>query len=118
MPTVAAFVAIQDPNLTIPDPKSGLPVSDRHFLFDLPDVSGGRRGVLFFRVQALEQSTFSFRINSTSALVHNLDKGEGRSFHELYPGSSLMSETNELMLAVSKGTVTFSDIVFFYQVSV
>jgi hypothetical protein len=117
MPRVAAFVTIRDANFTIPDPEAQLPVNDIHFQFGLPGFTPAP-GVLSFRLSPLEPSTFSFRINNAPPLVHNVDTSPSRSFHEIYPASTLREDDNELTMFVGEGRVVFSDVVFFYQVEV
>jgi hypothetical protein len=113
MANVAAIRTLQDPNLEIPDPKTG--VNDRHFRFDLPEYLP-LHSILMFRLRALEDSTFQFRIQGTDALVHNLRSEATRSFHEIYPGDSLKESGNELILSVRSGRVVVSDILVLYQV--
>ena len=112
MPNVAAIRTLQDANLEIPDPDTG--VNDRHFQFDLPDYVP-RQSVLMFRLRALEDSTFQFRIQGTDALSHNLQAESTRTFHEIYPGGALKEAGNELILFVGAGRVAVSDILVLYQ---
>jgi hypothetical protein len=70
-----------------------------------------------FRLRALKDSRFQFRIQGTEALVHDLRSEATRSFHELYPGASLKGSGNELILSVvGSGRVVVSDVVVLYQV--
>jgi Right handed beta helix region/Pectate lyase superfamily protein len=112
MPNVAAFKTLQDANLEIPDPKTR--VEDRHFRFDLPNYAP-LSSVLLFRLRALEDSTFQFRIAGTDPLSHQLRSEATRSFHEIYPGDSLKEAGNELTLSVGSGRVVVSDILILYQ---
>jgi parallel beta-helix repeat protein len=114
MPNVAAIQTFQDSNLEIPDPTTG--VTDRHFQFDLPDYVP-RESLLMFRLRALEDSIFQFRIQGTDTLVHNLKADATRTFHENYPGGALKEAGNELILSVGAGRVAVSDILILYQVN-
>src|SRR5688572_2826617 len=112
MPNVAAIRTLQDANLEIPDPTG---VNDRHFQFDLPGYVS-RHSILLFRLRALEDSTFQFRIQGTDTLIHHLQNEATRTFHEVYPGDALKEAGNELVLFVGAGRVVVSDILILYQV--
>lgn len=114
MPNAAAIRTLQDSNLEIPDPNTG--INDRHFQFDLPEYVP-RSSILMFRLRALENSTFQFRIQGTDPLTHVLQKEATRTFHEIYPGDALKEAGNELILFVGAGRVAVSDILVLYQVS-
>ena len=113
MPAVATFVSIQDENVIIP-PEEGLPINDIHRQFNAPGLAGP--GLLLFRLTVLEPCTFSFSINEAPTLSHNLQPSSSRSFHELYPLSTLREDGNQLTMVVRNGRVVVSDIVFLYQV--
>ena len=95
--------------------------SDRHFdNIEFPGVTQ-IASVIFYRSRHTGSPRFSVRINSTSLTQYAFTKSDPpeRCWHEIIPASvagqpTLMAQNNELVFAVSDGTVTFGDVVILY----
>ena len=118
MPQVAVFASIQDDTKTLPEPNAK---NDIEFRFPLPGLSG--HGVLFFRLQANGRSRFQFGLNNANQVI-KVDTSPSRSIHEMYPLSTLVENENVLTFAIAPdgtaqlGSVTISDVVLLYHVTV
>jgi hypothetical protein len=94
---------------------------DRHFQsIEFPGVVQ-IPSVIFYRTRHIGLPRFSVRINSASLTEYIFAENDPpeRCWHEIIPGSvagqpTLMAQNNELVFAVSNGTVTFGDVVTFY----
>ena len=114
---VARYLAIPHSveGIVIPGPPPGL--SDRHLQFDAPGVIAGSNAVVMFQTTPHDaEVTFSVRLNNTPHLVTaTVSDGRRESWHEVAQRDALKPEKNELVLAVSKGSMTFSDVVILYR---
>jgi hypothetical protein len=94
---------------------------DRHFQsIEFPGVTQ-IPSVIFYRTRHTGLPRFSVRINSASLTQYPFTENDPpeRCWHEIIPASvagqpTLMAQNNELVFAVSDGTVTFGDVVIFY----
>lgn len=91
-------------------------IGDRHIQFDAPGVLEGSLPVVFFQAAADgDRASFSVRLNSGPHLVEaTIENREPRSWNKLARGGSLLPEHNDLVFAVSGGSVTFSDVFIVY----
>jgi hypothetical protein len=91
-------------------------VSDRHLQFDAPGVLDGSLPVVFFQATADGgRASFSVRLNSGPHLAEATIENDGtHPWNKLARAGSLMPEHNELVFAVSEGSVTFSDVFILY----
>lgn len=111
--SVATFQKLQDANVTLP--QGG--INDLHIQFDLPGLSGD--GILIFKLRSTGNTTFQFCINDAGTLSFTHPATPTRSFHEIYPFSTLREQANSLTMAVSgDGTVTVSDIIILYRTTI
>lgn len=105
--------------LTVPDPDAPLPLNDRHIQeIHAPGVVNEPLPVIMFRTAHTGPMSFSVRLNSTRLTQHTFSQPGPHTWHEVIPEGALKAEHNELTLAIQgSGSVTFSDIVFFYTSS-
>lgn len=92
-------------------------VSDRHIQFDAPSVLEGSLPVVFFQATAgSDKASFSIRLNAGPHLVEATIENDRspQSFNKLARADSLLPDHNELVFAVSEGSVTFSDVFILY----
>ncbi len=99
---------------TIPDPGSG--VSDRHIQFDAPGVLKGSLPAVFFQTTVdSDMASFSVRLNAPEHLIiGTFENADPHSWHKLARADTLRAIGNELVFAVSEGTVTFTDVFIVY----
>lgn len=118
---VTRYVALDETaaGFTIPDPAQ--PISDRHFHpIEFPGVIEAA-AVILFRTRHSGRARFTVRINQARLTEYTFrdDDPPERSWHEIIPargpgGPTLRAQNNELIFAVSEGSVTFGDVVVLY----
>ena len=120
MPKATRQGIIQDSNITLPQQGGS---NDIEFpLFALPGLAG--HGTLFFRLRGFGRTTFQFFLNNSGTQAFQVDTSPSRSYHEVFPLSTLKAENNQLVMAITPvsgeplGSVTLSDVVIFYEATI
>jgi hypothetical protein len=117
MPTVAAYIVLQDEPVTFGDGT----ISDAHFQFVLPedldvDDSEQAKAILSFRVNPRGEVTLRARLNTQRLLTQTFDTDPERVWQEVFRPTGLQSEGNEIVMSVpseSPGQVDVADVVLF-----
>jgi hypothetical protein len=121
MPTVAAYIVLQDAPGTIGDP-----ISDTHLEFEVPqdfDLDTSAPSILMFRVAPLDDDvTLVVRLNNTGILGQHFNAGPERSWHEVFPTTAFRISNQELVMSSATSDhptrIQVSDVVLIVPVMV
>jgi hypothetical protein len=121
VPTITDCITLQSSSTTL-----GFPTGDRDATlarFDAPAANLGSRGVLMFRVVPVVGDNslklkWTLNGNVVSDITYRSDMG--RTWHEIYEGDILKLKDNELKaeLTAGNGTLSFSDVVVYFQATI
>jgi hypothetical protein len=117
MPTVAAYLVLQDPPAFIGGPGES---SDQHIQFEVPkdwDIDKSAPSILAFRMEPTTtegEVKLKARLNSTEILLLSFKTEFQRSMHEIFPSTAFMPYGNEVVFSVPSSEhphrVTVSDV--------
>ena len=114
---VARYLVLSESvgGFTIPDPVSL--INDRHaHPFDAPGlVPGSLPVILLGTTPHTAEASFTVRLEHSGNLIeHTFIDTAPHDWHKVIPANGLKPTGNQLTFAVSKGSVTFSDVVILY----
>ncbi len=121
MPTITDCITLQSSSTTL-----AYPTGDRDFTlaeFDAPAANLGARGVLMFRVVPVVGDgslKLKWTLNETVVSEITYRSDMGRTWHEIYESDILKLQDNELKaeLTAGNGSLTFSDVVVYFQANI